>query len=318
MNILISSAGRRVSLVRAFQNELKAVFPQGLVMTTDMNPQFSAACQVSDKAFKVGRITVAETINEILAICLANDIKLIIPTIDTELVILAENKARFEEKGINIIVSDLDFIKICRNKWLTNDFFQTKAIDIPSLIDKKNLTFPFFIKPFDGSLSKDIALIQKSEDLTPQQLGNPNLMFMEYLSPSEHDEYTVDMYFGKDNLLKCAVPRHRFEIRGGEISKGITKKNEVLTFLKEKLNRIEGAIGCLTVQLFLNKVTKKITGIEINPRFGGGYPMSYNAGANYPKFLIEEYLLLQEITYFEDWKNDLLQLRYDTEIIVNE
>lgn len=316
-NILISSAGRRVSLVEAFKKELKKLFPKGKVFATDMNPSLSSACQVADLAFKVGRISDENTIVEILDICKKQDVKIVVPTIDTELQIFAAHQALFQENGIKIIVSNLYFINICRNKWLTNDFFAEKNIPIPVKMDKENLTYPFFIKPYDGSLSKDIAIIREPKDLTAQQLENPKLMFMEYLSPAEHDEYTVDMYYGKDNMLKCLVPRHRVEIRGGEISKGLTMKNEVLDYLKEKLQKIDGAIGCLTLQLFLHKTSKKIYGIEINPRFGGGFPMSYQAGANYPKWLIEEYILGKTIDYFEDWEENLLMLRYDTEVVVH-
>jgi carbamoyl-phosphate synthase large subunit len=316
VNILISSAGRRVSLVEAFKNELRKIFPEGKVFTTDMNPSLSSACQAADRAFTVGRITESATIGQILDICKQHNVKLVIPTIDTEVLIFAEHKALFKENGIDIIVSDSEFIKICRNKWHTNDFFQKFGINIPKAIDKENPTYPFFIKPFDGSLSKDIAIIKEPNDLTPQQLGNPKLMFMEYLSPNEHEEYTVDMYYGKDNRLKCLVPRHRVEIRGGEISKGLTRKNEVLAFLKQHLPHIQGAIGCLTLQLFMNKTSKNIYGIEINPRFGGGFPMSYQAGANYPKYLIQEYLLGEYLEYTENWEENVLMLRYDKEVIV--
>ena len=60
----------------------------------------------------------------------------------------------------------------------------------------------------------------------------------------------------------------------------------------------------------------RIVGIEINPRFGGGYPLSYLAGGNFPKWLIEEHLLHKEVSYFEDWKDNLLMLRYDAEVLI--
>ena len=74
--------------------------------------------------------------------------------------------------------------------------------------------------------------------------------------------------------------------------------------------------GCLTAQLFKHITTDRILGIEINPRFGGGYPLSYYAGANYPKWIIQEYLLNQSIIPNDDWKNNLLMLCYDKEVIV--
>ncbi|MDQ3292531.1 MAG: ATP-grasp domain-containing protein [Bacteroidota bacterium] len=317
MNILITSAGRRVSLVRAFKNEVKLFFPDSKVFTSDMNPKLSAACNVSDGYFKMKSVGDPSYINDLLELCLAQKIKLVVPTIDTELQVLANHKDSFAERGIHLVVSSADFISKCRDKRKTNQFFEQCGITIPAAIDKQNPTFPLFIKPYDGSLSADIFIVRRPEELTHYHMTNEKLLFMEYIDKAEHDEYTVDMYYGKDNQVKCIVPRRRIEIRGGEISKGITSKNIIVPYLKEKIGHIAGAIGCLTVQVFLNKNTHQIYGIEINPRFGGGYPLSYQAGANYPNWLVKEYLLSEEIPYTDNWSNNLLMLRYDDEVLVH-
>lgn len=317
MNILITSAGQRVSLVRAFQQELKSLFPDRKVFTTDMNPGLSAACNISDKNFKVKRVTDAAYIPELLDLCLLHDIKMIVPTIDTELLVLAQNKCRLAESGIHTIVSSPSFIEQCRDKRKINSFFLERDIEIPKAIDKNNLKFPLFIKPYDGSLSVDTFLINTSEELTEYHFGNDKFLFMEYIDKKEHDEYTIDMYFNKFNEVKCIVPRKRLLIRAGEINKGLTSNNSIVPFLREKLRFIQGAVGCLTVQVFLNRVTKRIIAIEINPRFGGGYPLSYRAGANYPRWLIEEYFNGREIEYMDSWEDGMLMLRYDDEVIVH-
>ena len=140
---------------------------------------------------------------------------------------------------------------------------------------------------------------------------------MEYIGKEQHDEYTIDMYYDRHNTVKCIVPRKRILVRAGEINKGVTCKNNIVPFLKDKLGIIDGAIGCLTVQVFLNRNSGKIIAIEINPRFGGGYPLSYRAGANYPLWLINEYYNNQSIEYTENWEDQLLMLRYDDEVIVH-
>ena len=315
-NILITSAGQRVSLVRSFQKELKKINSDGKVFTVDLNPFLAPACQISDGFRKVGQVTDKNYISELISICKDLEIKVIIPTIDTELLSLAENKQQFLDSGIIPMVSDLDFVRKCRDKRLINRFFEEKDVEIPKPVDKLNPTFPLFIKPYDGSLSKDIYLVNHASELTDFHLNNEKFMFMEYINPSEHNEYTVDAYFDKNSILKCAVPRKRITVRAGEINKGVTHKNEILNFVKEKLGRIEGAKGCLTMQFFFNPVTKRIVGIEINPRFGGGFPLSYLAGANYPGYILNEYFNNEEIDYFENWENNLLMLRYDDEVLV--
>ena len=95
MNILITSAGQRVSLVRAFQKELKQLYPNGNVYTTDMFPELSAACNVSDRYFKVKRVTDEDYIPALLALCEQQRIRMVVPTIDTELLVLAQNRQKF-------------------------------------------------------------------------------------------------------------------------------------------------------------------------------------------------------------------------------
>ncbi|HVG14941.1 MAG TPA: ATP-grasp domain-containing protein [Chitinophagaceae bacterium] len=316
MNILITSAGQRVSLVRAFQSELKHFYPEAKVFTTDLCPELSAACNVSDQYFSVSKVTDPAYIDELIDLCNKNDIRMIVPTIDTELLVLASNKSRFQQLNIHVIISSSSFVEQCRDKRKINLFFQQRGINIPKAIEKDNPQFPLFIKPYDGSLSADNYIIHSRKDLREHHLTNEKFLFMEYIDKKDHDEYTVDMYYDKEGSVKCIVPRKRILVRAGEINKGITSKNKIVPYLKEKLGYIEGAVGCLTVQVFLNNITGNIIAIEINPRFGGGYPLSYRAGANYPAWLIQEYFNNQTISYTDDWEDETLMLRYDDEVII--
>ena len=142
-------------------------------------------------------------------------------------------------------------------------------------------------------------------------------MYMEYISAEEYDEFTVDCYYDKNSVLKCVVPRKRIVVRAGEVNKGVTVKNIIVDEFQKKLAKIKGAKGCLTIQVFLHKTKDIIKGIEINPRFGGGYPLTYLSGANYTKWIIDEYLLDKKIKNFDAWEEDLLMLRYDDEVLVS-
>ena len=317
MNILITSAGQRVSLVLAFKTELSKLVESGKVFTVDLNPILAPACHVADGYFQVPRVTDATYIDTLLTICEENAIKLIIPTIDTELLILSKHRDLFSQKGIFISVSDTELIKKCRDKNLTHELFTEYGVDIPKQFTKTNLEFPLFAKPYNGSLSKGIFMANDAEEITSEQLNNPELIFMQYISPEEYDEYTVDCYFDKNSELKCLVPRKRIFVRAGEINKGVTKKNQIVSVLFDKLANLKGARGCITVQIFYHKTQCHVLGIEINPRFGGGYPLSYLAGANYPKWLIKEYFFNEYIPVFGDWEDSLLMLRYDAEVLVH-
>lgn len=315
-NILITSAGKRVALIKAFKEAIAHMGESTQVFTTDMNPALAPAAYVSDRCFEVPRVTDEDYPRLLLEICKANGISMIVPTIDTELVVLARIKEEFAAKGIHVIVSDLPFISTCRDKRNTGAFFDVHRIRVPKAIDKHHPTFPMFAKPYDGSLSSNLHYIKDATELTPDILNDPKLMFMEYIDKREYKEYTVDMYYGKDHRLKCLVPRERIEIRAGEINKGRTAKNLLVGYLKKRLDYIEGCVGCICMQLFFCPETGDVVGIEINPRFGGGYPLTYAAGGNYPQLLIQEYFLGEEISYTEHWKDQMLMLRYDDAVFI--
>ncbi|HTL06621.1 MAG TPA: ATP-grasp domain-containing protein, partial [Chitinophagaceae bacterium] len=303
--------------VKAFQQELTSMFPAYKVFASDMNPQMSPACMVADRYFSVRRVTDPLYPEELLALALENNVKMIVPTIDTELMVLAANKEHFKLSGIDIVVSDQPLVDICRDKRKTNLFFTERNFAVPAPVDRLNPVFPLFIKPFNGSLSKDTYLVRRREELLDHHLSNEGFLFMEYLDREEFDEYTVDLYYTRSSQLACAVPRKRIVVRAGEVSKAITSKNEIVQMVNRQLAYIPGATGCLTAQFFLNKNSGQVIAIEMNARFGGGYPLSYLAGANYPKWLIEEYYQHKRINYFDGWEDQLLMLRYDAELLVH-
>ena len=315
-NILITSAGKRVALTRYFKETLSRFFPEAKVYTTDMRPDMAPAAYVSDGCFAVPRVTAPEYPDLLLSLCREQGVGIVVPTIDTELMVLAAQKERFAQEGIHVIVGDEAFVGVCRDKRLTGDFFAAHDIRVPRPIDKHHPTFPLFAKPYDGSLSTNLHFITKPEELTDDILRDDKLLFMEYIDRKVYKEYTVDMYFGRDHEVKSIVPRERIEIRAGEINKGRTAKNAIVPYLKERLAHIDGCVGCICMQLFFHPDTRDIVGIEVNPRFGGGYPLTYMSGANYPELLIREYLLGERVAYDEGWTDGKLMLRYDDAVFV--
>ena len=318
MNIIITSAGRRVSLVRKFQNEAKSRVSGSKVYTCDLNPYLSSACNISDGYFEVPPATEKDYINDLLEICSENDINIVVPTIDTELLILAENRSKFISNGVEVIISNPEFISICRDKRATHKFFDQHGIDRALDVDMKNPLFPFFVKPYDGSCSDGAYLVNSENMISKADLDNPKNMFLEYLDPTEYVEFTIDLYYNRDSHLICCIPRRRIEVRAGEVNKGITNKNFLIPFMLNKLRIIKGVRGCINVQVFVNMKTEKIIGIEINPRFGGGFPLSYMAGANFPKWIIDEYIYQDKLEYYDGWEDKLLMLRFDDEVVIHD
>ncbi len=311
-NILITSAGRRVSLVKIFQKTLKKFNEHGKVYTTDMNPYLSSACHVSDGYKKVPRVTDKKYLKILKKYCLEKNISIVVPTIDPELAILARAKDEFLEDGIFLAISSLDLCETFYLKHSTEKFFLTHNIHTPKIIsDIKDCNYPIFAKLNNSSSSIGAQIVhtyERAKDL----INSGDYIFQEYV---KGEEFTIDAFIDKTGNVICIVPRQRIEVRAGEVSKARTVKDKnIIDSVRNLCNKLKGAYGCLTIQLF--KTKDKIVFIEINPRFGGGYPLSYHAGANYAEYLIRDYLG-EQLSYNENWKDNLIMLRYDAEVIVD-
>ena len=311
-NILITSAGRRVELVKIWKEVSANILGNKFkIFTCDINPEYSAACQISDGSFIVPSSSDCRYVEKVLEKCIELKIGLVIPTIDNCLESFSKSRGLFHNKGIIILISEWDIVEKCRNKLMTKDLFISLGVDYPEIISKNNLKFPLIIKPIYGSSSIGIKIITKKNQLSNIDLNNKNIFMQSFIS-KEWIEYSVDLlydFFG--NLVRC-VPRQRLATRSGEISKGIIKKDKLYDFVFKKFRKIDGARGVLTLQIFADKYYEEFYGIEINARFGGGYPMSFASGSNFPEVLIKEYFFNEKPIYRNDWKEDILFLRYDS------
>ncbi len=315
-NVLITSVGKRVVLVEIFKRSFKELGLDAKVFTTDMRPDLAPACFKSDGYFKVSGCTADSYVDELLDICHDKNIGVVIPTIDTELTVLASKVERFRKADVFLMLSDLDFIRLCEDKRLSSFFLKRIGMSVPKLVDRHHPVFPLFVKPYNKSRSENAYVVTCQDELTRKILADPDMLFMEYVDKKEYKEFTVDMYYGRDNRIKGIVPRERIVIRAGEVNKAITRKNSIVGFLKERMNSLEGVRGCICIQLFYRERDHDIIGIEINPRFGGGFPLSYYAGANFAEYVIREYLQNEDIEYSENWLGNTLMLRYDNDLII--
>lgn len=305
-------------MLKAFEKEASLLLHNCRVYCCDATPELSAACHSTEYTFKVPDLDHPDYIPFLISKCKEHHIRLIIPTIDTELLLLAEHRSLFEQNNITVIVSDLDLIKVANNKRDSHEFFKHRSIPVAKEFTDTPPSFPVFIKPFTGSRSRDSRTIYSVEELKYFTKGREDIMILEYLDHRDYDEITCDLYYDKAHQLKCIIPRKRLLVRAGEVNKGITIRNSLFDFIREKLGEVPGAIGCICIQFFIHKVQHNIFAIEINARFSGGFPLTYAAGGNFPKWIIQEFMLSEDIPeQFDSWEENLLMLRYDKEIMVH-
>jgi len=313
-NILILSAGRRVELIDLFNKEANKK-NNIKIYTADSNPKTAPACLINKRFIKLPKCNDSNYIKELKNLSSKLKIKVIIPTIDTELLILSKNKKEFEKIGINIIISDYSFVNFSNNKVKTYNLFKKINIRYPKLYNFNNIKFPVILKPIRGSSSEGIVKIYSSNDLSKNMLKDKNVIYQKLIR--NHKEYTIDLYYDRQSELVSMIARERLDIRNGEVIKSktnfkITKK------IWKYFSYLSGAHGPITIQIFYDERRNSLFGIEINPRLGGGYTLSYKCGLNVPKYIISEYIEDKKITKSRALiKKDKLLLRYESEIITN-
>jgi carbamoyl-phosphate synthase large subunit len=319
--VMLSAAGRRVALLRLIRQSVQELGWRPRILATDVTPQ-SAGVHVGDVARIVRRYSDPGCIDELLGLCREFNVKLLVPTIDPELAFYAEHRPRFEAVGTHVMVSSPETIEICNDKrltheWLLRERFPTvRQADARRLADEPDPTWPFpsFVKRRHGSGSVGARAVV---DLTDLKLATRDDEYIvQAVAPGA--EYTVDAFLDLQGRCRCAVPRLRIETRGGEVSKAMTSRCPPVEDLAKRVaERLPGAAGVINIQIFWEPAEGALNVIEINPRFGGGYPLSHQAGATMARWVIEESAGLPLTATNDRWEDRLMMLRYDEAVFVS-
>ncbi|MEW5755883.1 MAG: ATP-grasp domain-containing protein [Pseudomonadota bacterium] len=318
-NILITSAGRRVALVNIFRKALQELNLPVKVVAVDMST-LSSACMISDASFVVPCCTLPEYVQDLLSLCEEQNVRLVIPTIDTELPALAANRSEFAAKGVTVAVSSEETIKVAGDKVATHEYLLSRefptvrqALHHEVVRDLRRWSFPLIAKPRYGNSSRGVRYLYSPSELIERTDEDDYII----QAVAEGVEYTVDVYVDDAGRCRCAVPRQRIEVRAGEVSKAMTSHIPVLEDLATRVvEGLPGAYGVLNVQIFWDSATESATIIEINARFGGGYPLSDFAGAHFARWMIEELCGLPSTVSTNKWRSGIVMLRYDEAIFV--
>lgn len=279
LKILFTSVGRRVELVQQFRLAARKLGVKLEIIGADISKS-APALTFCDKAVVVPRISDSAYLPTLLQICRDLKVDALVPTIDTDLYLLACEKQRFADIGTMVFISAPEKIKICRDKRFTADYFHSLGLASPAPVDDVEQYeggFPAFIKPQDGSSSIGANKAETLEKLRFFASQLPNYVIQPFASGTE---YTVDIFCDLDGSPIYITPRIRQAVRSGEVLK--TKIHHEESIVKEMLCLIKDFKPCggITVQLIRNEATGVNQYIEINPRFGGGAPLSMKAGAN--------------------------------------
>ena len=269
-----------------------------------------------DHARKVVSISDDGYIDNLLQICKDDRIDLVIPTIDTDLLILSENKYAFTEIGTKVMISDPDKIRICRDKNIISQFFVDCGLHAPTPSHEWHEydgRFPAFIKPKDGSSSINAFRADSFEELEVYAEQIQDYVIQPFISGRE---YTIDIFCDWDGNPLSVVPRERIQIRAGEVLKTRITMDHTMEAEAFRLCEAFRPCGPMTVQLIQDGEGVNWY-IEINPRFGGGAPLSMKAGAKSAEAILK-LLDDEEVDYCRDVADGAVYSRFDQSVCIEE
>ena len=314
--ILFTGVGRRVELMQAFRQAANRMNVILKLYGADMAGT-APALAFCDYTRKVCGMRDADYIPQLLRICEADHIDLLIPTIDTDLLVLSQNAAKFDEIGTKVLISKPEKIAICRDKNYTADFFESCDLKAPRTVNDYQLyhgPYPCFIKPKDGSSSINAFKVENESELKvyAEQIGD--YIVQPFI---EGTEYTVDIFCDYEGNPLFITPRIRVAVRAGEVLKTEIAMDEKIIEECRKLIAGFQPCGPMTVQLIRQNKTDDDYYIEINPRFGGGAPLSMKAGARSAEAILK-LLSGEKVDYSDVIDDGAVYSRFDQSVCTAE
>ena len=314
VTLLVSCVGRRIELLQAFRAAAQRLGLELHLVGVDSDPTAPGLTCV-DTPVLVPRVSDAGYMPALMDAIRDHHVDVLLPTTDTDLLPISRAKDDIAALNCVPLISDAGVIEICRDKVRTYQHLCQHQIDTPATFTPDQVptgalpAFPLFIKPRTGSASQWVRKLADAVDLDYylQRIADP--IVQEFVDGVEH---TLDVYVGLTGAVRCVVPRARWQVRTGEVAKGVVVKDtEVMAAGKRVVETLGSSLrGLVTLQCIVT-TERRIRFIEINPRFGGGAPLGIAAGADYPGWLLQELTGQDPVIVFDGFRHGLCMMRYD-------
>ncbi|MBD9338497.1 MAG: ATP-grasp domain-containing protein [[Ruminococcus] faecis] len=305
MNVMLTSVGRRAYMVKYFKEVLGN---DGKVFVCNSDDK-SIAFKYADEKVISPLIYDSNYIAFLLEYCKENRIDIVISLFDIDLLMLAKHKKQFKEIGTEVIVSDPSIVEVCNDKWKTYEFltdngFHTPMsfLDMNEVIEKISegkLSYPIIVKPRYGCGSISVAIADNEEDLryltkkANEDIANSYLKYesavtddkVVYQECLKGQEYGADIINDLTGKTQNVIVRKKLAMRSGETDIAQLVDEPSITETLVRLGKITKHIANMDCDIFMVNGIPYI--LEMNARFGGGYPFSHMGGCNLPKAIVE-------------------------------
>lgn len=285
LSTLLTSAGRRVELVRAFRRAYEKLGLPGKVIAADHDP-LAPSLHAADRSYIVPPINSPDYIPCLSKICHDEHVRLIFPLIDPDISVLAASREKLEAEGAGLASVSSAAVAVASDKWETLKLFRNLGLKAPTswkTADEvpHDRPFPLFIKPRFGSAGKNTFKVNNRRELAFFSDYMVDPLIQEYLPGPE---ITNDVICDLDGEVLSVISRRRIEVRWGEVAKGVTMHDGPIEDACIRVAKALGARGPITVQCLMKEGEPHFS--EINARLGGGAPLGIAAGVDWPLSLI--------------------------------
>lgn len=313
INILITSVGRRTRLLEYFREELKGI---GNLIAADCS-SLAPALYIADKHYIVPPIVNSNYINVIKEICKEERITAVLSLIDPELSLLAKHRDEFKRIGVSIVVSSYESCELWLDKYAAFKFLRDNGFkagktyiafsDFENALENRKIEFPVFIKPQMGSASQNIHRARNIEEAKIKFESSKYMMIQEFF---DNQELGIDVYI--DTISRKVISifiKEKIAMRAGETDKAKSIKSEALFKIIEDLVTKASLVGPIDIDVFSFNGEYYIS--EINPRFGGGYPLAFECGCNFPEYIINNLKGIANKPEIGNYEENVYMMKHD-------
>jgi carbamoyl-phosphate synthase large subunit len=276
--VLFTCAGQRVDIVSAFGRA------GATTIATDINPLAPALYHAHRYAL-VGRIDDPDYVPQLRRLVDRHDVKLVVPLTDLDQELLA--RRREELKPALVLLPEADVVSAMADKYRAHEAFVDRGIGSPETWLPADLpeepAFPLLVKARNGFGSRHIFRCANRAELDFHLVRTPVDSMVQAVCTGE--EFSVDVFCDFDGNCLNAIPRTMIESKGGESIKGMTIADPDLIELGRSVAEALPLAGPANVQCF-READGRLLVTDVNPRFGGAFPLPLAAGSRYPELAL--------------------------------
>ena len=320
MNYLMLSVGRRGELMKNF----RASMGKGSrIIATDNSP-YAPALYFADKKYIVQRIDAPEYVDVILGICKDEKINAVTTFIDPEIMILAENREKFENIGVEVLAPYTETAKLCFDKYEMFKYLNSCGVrtamtwgtfkEVKAAIDAGEVELPVFVKPRTGSGSVGARKVLDIETLHAAFDQDPSLIAQELMTGEGCFDLDADVYVDTISHKPVAIfSKRKISTTIGGANKTISFKDQKLfDFAQEVLSKFKFN-GPIDVDFFYKNGEYYLS--EVNPRFGGAYLHAYGAGVDFIKLIDRNLKGEENEVQIGNYEEGVVMMMYDSVVI---